>query len=166
LINILKRAKYLWKNNLLDLDFFPALKFFFGNKVQISDFEKNDICIQNFTDLDDTDIWAAIKQWQKNNDAILSDICTRLINRDLFKLYFESEEVVEQKYDKICKTLGDKAEYYLCKGYVKNHAYNQEKDNIIILTKEEKMLPISEIGDVLTINALSEQVVKHYICIG
>ncbi len=41
--------------------------------------------LNNFLNLTDNTIWHFINQWSNNKDAILSDLCNRLLRRNLFK---------------------------------------------------------------------------------
>lgn len=52
-------------------------------------FEKVLLCenlsLQEHLELDDSDVWFHIKQWQRSDDAILADLSRRFVNRRLFK---------------------------------------------------------------------------------
>lgn len=164
--NILVRAKELFGQSKLNLEYFPALAFFFSLNFTIEDFEKNQYCIENFVAIDDTDIWVALKNWHVHQDPILSDLCERLLYRHLFKVRFDKQDIIDRDYAYLQEQLGEKYPYYLVKDKAINHAYIQEKDNIIIAMKDGRLLPIYELSDIQTIDALSEKVVKHYICYG
>ncbi len=164
--NILRIAKELFNSNHLSLEGFPALAYFFSKDFSKQDFENSNTCIANFVAIDDADVWVAIKRWSSHADSVLSDLCTRLLNRNLFKVRFDKKEAVEQEYERLKLLYGEKHPYYLIKDIAVNHAYIQEKDDIIIAMKDGRLLPIYELSDIKTIDALSEKVVKHYICYG
>jgi HD superfamily phosphohydrolase len=164
--NILKIAKELFRAGNMTMEISPSLSYFFSKDFSIQNFEDNDSCISNFIATDDTDIWVAIKYWSKSSDNILSNLCGRLLNRNLFKVRFDKQEIIDNAYEKLKSQYGYKYRYYLKKDKAVNHAYIQEKDDIIIAMKDGRLLPIHEISDIQTIDALSEKVVKHYICYG
>lgn len=164
--NILKISKELFRAGTINLEIFPSLAYFFSKDCSIQFLENSEECITKFIAIDDTDIWVAIKHWSKCSDDILSNLCSRLLNRNLFKVRFDKKEVIDSEYDRLMSEYGTKHKYYLKKDKAVNHAYIQEKDDIIIAMKDGRLLPIHEISDIQTIDALSEKVVKHYICYG
>ncbi len=90
LINILKRAKELSRSGK-KLFATPAFSYFLNNEVTRADFEKDRSILELFTQLDDSDIGTSIKVWSKSEDKILSDLCSRMINRKLFKIILQKE---------------------------------------------------------------------------
>src|SRR5687768_15460352 len=45
------------------------------------------LTLSEHLELDDTDVIYYVKQWQRSSDAVLSDLCTRFLNRRLFKAF-------------------------------------------------------------------------------
>ena len=75
LTKILHRAKYLYENNYtFKLDPTHFLSFF-----------KGEVSLKEYIRLDETIVYYYFQQWQDEEDAILSDLCERFINRRLFK---------------------------------------------------------------------------------
>ena len=67
LISALLRAKELASRGI-DLFASPALKFFLYNDISREAFYNNPECLENFIQLDDNDIWTALKVWSRHPD--------------------------------------------------------------------------------------------------
>ena len=85
LIKALKRAKFLIIN---DQNIFTtsSLEKFLKNNFSKKDFEDNLDLLNNFSTLDDYDIYTCLKYWRDSNDFVLSNISTRLIDRKILKI--------------------------------------------------------------------------------
>lgn len=59
-----------------------------------------DMSVQQFLRLDDSDIWSSIKAWAAESaDSIIKDLSRRLLSRDLFKVFLLSEDVYKRLRD-------------------------------------------------------------------
>ncbi len=126
--------------------------------------------IENYIQLDDTDIIFAIKQWQNAEDKILSNLCKMLLNRKLFKITFLQEKLSTQKFQEIKmnvkKELGlteEETEYYFHYEQVSNNAYVGEHQPIYILMKNGTLKELQEASDLEIITSLTKVVEKHFI---
>jgi len=170
LIKILERAKYLY--NLGEQLFAtPALTFFLSNEISRNELEKDPSVLQNFLDLDDVDIITAVKVWSKHEDKILSFLCSSIINRKLFRCEIQPEPFdyfyIEQKQLDILdnfKIQEEDLRYLLISDTTSNFAYNYDLDTINILTKDEKVIDITEASDQFTGFTVAKPVIKHFIC--
>jgi len=170
LVNILKRAKYL-ANQGVELTGTQALKHFLHADYTWNDFEENPAILKKFLELDDFDVMSGIKDWANHNDLILSDLSSRIINRNLLKIRLQEtpfeEELAEKMAEGIRNQYGfthGEERYMLIVDKVKNHAYNNKKGHINLLYKDGHTSDISTAADQMTINALSEPVERHFIC--
>ena len=170
LVNILKRAKYL-ANQGVELTGTQALKHFLNADYTWNDFEENPAILKKFLELDDFDVMSGIKDWANHNDLILSDLSSRIINRNLLKIRLQEtpfeEELAEKMAEGIRNQYGfthGEEHYMLIVDKVKNHAYNNKKGHINLLYKDGHTSDISTAADQMTINALSEPVERHFIC--
>lgn len=170
LVNILRRAKELAEKKV-ELFCTPALKTFLYNKYTKKDFIDNPKLIDLFGQLDDNDITTSVKVWAANKDVVLSTLCKQLVNRKLLKVELQNQpfkqEIVKPIKDRIKKLykLNDKeVEYFVFSGVVTNDAYRADKIRINILTKEGKVMDITEASDQLNIDMLSKTVKKYYLC--
>ena len=168
LTKILKRAKELTQNGI-DLNCSEPLKFFLKNKVSLENFDFN--ILQTFSYLDDFDVMSAIKNWQFNEDFVLSRLSKMVINRDLLKIQMmddkpknESLLFYKEKFISINKTNQLETDYFIFKGKIKNQAYNKESEPIRILKKDGSIEDVVQASDQLSLKALSKPVTKYFIC--
>jgi uncharacterized protein len=169
LINILKRAQWLAQQKI-ELFATPAFSYFLNNKVDRKAFHKKEI-LDLFSELDDNDVYASIKVWQKHDDKVLSTLCKNLINRNLYKVELRKEtfsnEELEAYTEKVKKTynLNDaEVKYFVFTDKIENNAYNAASDKINILYRNKSVVDIAEAADQLNISALSKPVTKYFIC--
>jgi len=170
MINTLKRAKYLAVKGV-DLNITPALKYFLYNQVDKQIFQNNSEALDSFTDLDDNDIWCALKTWEKHPDKVLSLLSKGLLNRNLFKIEISSTPVspdtIEEKialYAKQYELSQEDASYLISTSAVTTDMYREEDDSIDILYKDGTIKDISGASDMLNIQLLSKKIVKYYLC--
>lgn len=169
-IQIIKRAKDLTKKGE-DLTLMPSLRVFIENEVDSKHFIDCPENLNAFLQLDDYDIWASIKLWASHSDFTISTLCKMLLNRRLFKIEI-SETPFNIKYvsglkEKLLKLDGideESINYFFIENVATNSAYHDKNQNINILTKEGKIVEISDASDLPTIKALSKNVKKYYIC--
>ncbi len=170
LVNILKRAKYLATQGE-ELTGTQALKHFLHADYTWNDFEENSAILNKFVELDDFDVMSGIKDWANHSDLILSDLSSRIINRNLLKIRIQEAPFETELAEKMAEgirnqygfTYGEE-HYMLIVDKVKNHAYNNKKGHINLLYKDGHTSDISTAADQMTINALSEPVERHFIC--
>lgn len=168
LIRVLKRAKELVERGA-ELPASEALHFFLNHKIVSDNFTREVLDV--FARLDDYDVVAAMKQWTKIDDFVLSNLCTMIINRDLLKIKIKKKPF---KKDKIAECLlgvknnfeipEDEAAYFVFTGTISNQAYHQNKQNINIVYKTDKIVDIVKATDQFNLKALSKPVTKYFIC--
>lgn len=169
LINTLSRAKELSSGGV-KLFASPALQYFLNNTVDKGFFETNKEEVLNyFANLDDNDIWCALKVWAASDDKVLSKLSSCLINRVLFKIEITNEsqspERIEkqiQEYMQMFDLDAHQASYFLSMDVISTNMYNEADDSIDILYNDGTIKDISEASDMLNINLLSKTVEKHY----
>ncbi len=170
LVNILKRAKELiLKGEKLFAT--PSLLLFLENKFTKNDFEINENILQEFSQLDDYDIYASVKVWMKHSDKVLSEMCSMLINRQLLKIELQnspfSAEQIQSTREQIKKEkqLNDtEINYYVFTDKVTNSAYKSNDEKINILFKNGDLNDLATASDQLNISALSKTVEKYFLC--
>ena len=168
LIRILKRAKALTKNGVL-LEASQSLRYFLNSSITIDTFTSE--TLEVFYELDDYDIVSAMKQWKHNDDFVLSQLCTMIINRELLKIKIKnkpikSKSLIEQT-KKIMNTYNlseDEASYFVFKGSIHNKAYEAKRQHINVLYKTGKIQDIVKASDHVNLKALTKAVTKYYIC--
>ncbi len=169
-VKILARAKELALDSE-ELFCTDALRYFLYQNHDRNSFENNKDTLVRFSELDDFDITASIKMWQNHSDPILSSLCKSLVNRNLYKIDIRkkafSKAEVDMHLNKLVSATGisgKEASYFIFTDSIKNNAYNPKKDKINLLFKNGEIKDIAEAADQLNINALTEEVVKHFIC--
>lgn len=168
LTKILKRAKELTQKGTI-LSCSDPLWYFLSNKIALENFDAKTLEI--FAQLDDFDVMSAIKNWQFNDDYVLSCLSKMIINRDLLKIVMLDEkpnlEELNNLKNKFAQQEGisDKeATYFVFKGKLKNQAYNKESEPISILRKDKTVENIVDSSEQLQLKALSKAVTKYYMC--
>ena len=129
------------------------------------------VSLDQFCQLDDTDLMMAIKQWCNHDDPVLAYLCNGLINRQLLKVHFFAEPVnpglLEEKralaYAKTGFSTSD-LEWLVFEGEASSSTYNFEHEHIYILFKDGKVKDISEVDHALINENLRGKVKKYYIC--
>lgn len=168
LINALKRARELTLNGE-KLFSSPALSFFLSRETSQSDFENGSEALEHFVNLDDNDIWSALKVWASHKDIVLSVLSKGMVDRKLFKIEISDKEVSdENKENKLSQFINQfeisrhEAHYFISSDIVTTDMYNKQDDSIDILYKNGTIKDISKASDMLNIELLSKKVEKHY----
>ena len=175
LINVLARARELVLSGI-EIFATPVFKAFLSSEITLDDFTYNRPVegrktLELFTNLDDNDIIASIKEWQNHPDKILSYLSRCIINRRLYKIKVSKKPISEQKIvllkEKICshfKVNDDELHYFLIVNTISNSAYNQAaNDKIKVLFKNNKTNDIADASDI-NLSVFSETVRKYFIC--
>lgn len=170
LISTLLRAKELAAHGV-ELFTSPALRFFLYHSIGKEEFYNNPNCLENFIQLDDNDIWTALKVWSNHSDVVLSTLSRGMINRKLFKVEVSSsplsKERKEEELLRISKQLNiskKEANYFLSTAGMENNMYKKEDDSIDIIYHDGSIKDIAQASDMLNISLLSRKVKKYYIC--
>ena len=155
---IIKRAKYLKASTQLPLN------NFINQPIQT-------VTLEEFCNLDDYDVLAAIKGWCNHEDKILSGLCKGIINRQLLKVQYFGNPVdvkwVQEKITETCVKLNlnkEEASWLVFSGEVASSTYNLEEEHIHILFKNGDVKDISEVDNALINENLMGKVKKYYIC--
>ena len=168
LINTLLRAKELSQQGTY-LFASPSLSYFLRNDTTEKDFIENAEVLNLFLDLDDNDIWSALKVWSTHKDIVLSTLSKAMINRRLFKIEIANEPYEIEKIKPHIQNLmqhfkiSDKeASYLVSSDIITTDMYNENVDSIDILYRDETIKDISIASDMLNIHLLSKKVEKYY----
>lgn len=169
LISILNRARELASNSV-DLPGTPALLFFLKNQINRQSFIESTDILEKFTQIDDYDIFTAIKEWSINDDSILSLLCRSLLDRKLFRVVINSSPFSLSETLKIRNTIteklnlnNDEYSYFTGQGEISNSAYNPDNDRITIVDKEGNRFDISGLSEQLNIAIYNKSVSKHFM---
>ncbi|MEO7530197.1 MAG: HD domain-containing protein [Sediminibacterium sp.] len=168
LVKILERVRHIYTNTDAQLVTLSDLDFFLGKFDGKMDSE----ALEKFCAIDDHDVMHAIKRWSKHPDKILSLLCTRFLNRQLYKARIQAEPFdeafIKAKKEQAIQQFGiDAADIdYLCfTGEATNTLYQTKDERINILFKDGTVTDISRIDNALIQQNLSAAVKKFYICL-
>lgn len=167
LIRLLKRAKILVQTGE-PLRMSSALSFFVHNRISNENFTTE--VLEQFALLDDTDIFAAMKEWQFHSDSVLSSLSRMLLNRDLLKVKLRPTDFEALKIKRLQNMAvingyaTETVDYFVFTGMMENRAYNPEKQIIKLLTKNGRVVDISKTAEGLNLEALAQKTVKYYVC--
>ncbi len=169
LTNIINRAAEVSKAGI-HLFATPALTWFLENEVNKKIFDENPLALQHFTNLDDSDIFSAIKTWQTCDDKVLCLLSRNLVERQLPKIQIASkpfdDKLVSDKQAEICqkyKLKSLEAAYFASQSLIKNDAYKEESKHINILMKDGSVIDVTDASDNYNLKALKQTVKKYYL---
>ncbi len=170
LINLIQRAKKLAQAGRT-FHVTEEMAFFMNQEVSLADFKADKNLLKKFLQLDDFDIWGAIKLWKNDSDYVLQNISQMFLIRRLFKINLVNEPFsnleIEQLRSKALKKLQVPEEdlgYFFSTGTISNYGY-LEKDRISILTKKGEVVDVATAADLPNIKIMSKMVEKHYVCV-
>ena len=170
LVNMLKRAKYLTKQGQ-DVFASPALKYFLENDIDAQWFHTHKDALTMYEELDDSDIWSAMKAWKHHQDIILSTLATDMLDRKIFKVEVHEEPISDERIlelkEHIASRMGipvEEARYMMSVDTIQKDMYNTEDDSIAILYKDGRIKDISEASELLNVQLLSKKIRKYYLC--
>ena len=170
LVNTLLRAKRLASEGK-DVFAPPCLKYFLTREVDGRMFRNSPDALLNYEQLDDNDIWSAMKVWAQSDDKILSLLASDMLNRNIFKVEVSSEPITEERIaelrEQLAKTYGvsiEEAEYLMSVSTIHKDMYDVNEDRISILYKDGMIKDISESSEILNVGLLSKKIRKYYLC--
>jgi HD superfamily phosphohydrolase len=148
LAKILQRAKVLHEEDYL-----------FGFMVNaIESLLANRLTLEAYVQLDEALMQASFMQWQQEKDPILADLCSRFMNRKLFK--YAAIEAIDPKLMEQIHTymddIGLPADYYIAVDYPSDLPYDvyrpgmsDEKLPIVLLNSRNELTEISEQSEIV-----------------
>ena len=170
LIKALKRAKYLIVNNK-NIFTTPSLHIFLKNNFSIKDFRENSNLLNNFSQLDDFDIYTCLKYWKTNDDFVLSELSNRILDRKILKIKISKEPILQNEKNNLINDFikknncsKEEAEFFIFSYKISNSTYNIEKSNINILMKNGDVMDITSASDQFNIEALNTTINKYFLC--
>lgn len=176
LINALQRAKDLARGGA-ELFCSPSLRFFLYQEIDKERFISDADSLDNYMNLDDNDIFSALKVWQSHADPILSLLARDFIGRNIFRVEVtdesnpvssaesgNQEEIVQQLASKYDISIDDARKYLVSNLTIGRDMYSTDEDKIEILMKDGTIKDISEVSDILNIETLSKKVRKNFFC--
>ena len=170
LVNALLRAKKLASEGV-ELFASPALRYFLYNNVDAAHFSIDSEALQHYIDLDDNDIWSAVKVWKDSDDKVLALLSADLIERRPFRVEIHDEEVSDERIAELRKELAEHfgitpedAWFLISLNTIQKDMYDIHDDHISILNKDNTLKDIAEASEILNVELLSKKIRKYYLC--
>ena len=170
LVNMLTRAKDLIRMGQ-EVFASPALHYFLSNDVDAEWFAMHTETLTNYEELDDSDIWSAMKAWKHHEDKILSTLATDMLDRNIFKVEVHEEPITKERIEELKETIAwnmgiplEDAHYMMSVNTISKDMYNVDDDSIGILYKNDEIRDISEASELLNVQLLSKKIRKYYLC--
>ncbi len=166
LLLTLQRAKTLLKKGI-DIHINSNLSFFLNEQFE----EIEDVVMINkFSDLDDYDVWVALKEWQQHDDFVLSNLAKMIIQRKFPRIELSNQKFTNDYIRKIAeqtkKIAGIDAEnlnYFTFTGEVSNQAYDAKKGTIKVLLKNGDVKEWLSVDLNFNSTALSQRMSKYFL---
>ena len=170
LVNALNRAKQLVQEGH-EVFASPALAYFLKNRVDAEWFAAHEEALSNYAELDDSDIWSALKVWRHHDDKILATLATDLVDRRLFKVEVTEEPPTEEHLAEIRQQIAlnmgismEETRHLMSLTEIGKDMYNPDDDSIGILYKDGTVKDIAEASEILNVQLLSKKIRKYYLC--
>ena len=170
LVNALLRAKKLASEGV-ELFASPALHYFLYNDVDAAHFHTDSEALKHYVDLDDNDIWSAVKVWKDSDDKVLALLSNDLIERRPFRVEIHDEEVSDERITELRKELAEHfgitpedAWFLISLNTIQKDMYDIHDDHISILNKDNTLKDIAEASEILNVELLSKKIRKYYLC--
>jgi HD superfamily phosphohydrolase len=170
LVNMLTRAKDLAKQGK-QIFASPALAYFIQNDIDAKWFSEHEEALQMYEELDDSDIWSAMKAWKHTDDKILSTLAADMLDRNIFKVEVHDEPITDERIGQIETEISEKmgiekkdAHYLMSVNRIQKDMYSIDDDSIDILYKDGSIKDISEASEILNVALLSKKIRKYYLC--
>lgn len=171
LLKLLQRAKHLAIKKK-EIYATPALAYFLYRRIQPQDIEKNiEEILHHFNLLDDNDIMVSAKQWQFDEDKVLSLLAEDLISRQLPLVTIQDKPFPVSELHEIRKKtsarygidLNDTG-FLITEGEISNNAISGKDDMVQILMNDNTVKNVSEISDILNDPYMERQEKKYFLC--
>ncbi len=170
LLNVLLRAKDLVQQGI-EVFAPPALHYFLRHHVDAPFFNSHPEALQNYEELDDSDIWSSLKVWCHHEDKILALLARDLIERRIFRVEVHEEQVSEDAIRELQEKLAakvnvsvDDARYLMSTNLIQKDMYDMNDDHISILGKDGSVRDITDASELFNIALLSKKNRKYYLC--
>lgn len=170
LVNALRRAKSLVREGK-EVFATPALHYFLYNDVDSDWFMTHHEALEIYQELDDNDIWSALKVWTHHSDKILSTLANDMVNRVVFKVEISDNQFPQEYILEIAKQIANKLGIELCDtkyligvNTIQKDMYDPKEESITIIYKDGNTKDIAEASELFNAKLLSKKIRKYYLC--
>jgi len=150
----------------------PALHgFLYPGPLSDRPMDDPDLLLEQFSKLDDTDIFASIKAWVDHPDKLLSLLSEGLLNRKLFGIRLQktpwNSDQIEYLRNKAVTEYGfsqHEAKYLVFSDIITNNTYAENVDQILFYENSGQLITLTEASDIINVPLLSRADSKYYLC--
>lgn len=167
--SILARARKLLREGV-PLEGYEPLLYFLRGQYDADHFASDAALLDVYASIDDGDVMSTVKVWRQCGDAVLSELCRRLVWRRLPKVEESSQpfgaEELERHIERVMRQGAlsrEESMYFVGTGSLVNRSYSFSDSEIRILYKDGSCRGISESSDQLDRHFLEKAVRKYYI---
>ena len=170
LVNVLLRAKYLTQTGV-NLFASPALRYFLCRHVDAGMFHTDPDVLRHYSQLDDNDIYSAIKEWRKSDDTVLRILSENIVERRPFRVEISETPFSEERLAQVDEEIRQHVpvseadvKYLYSVSEIQKDMYDVNDDHITILYKNGSMKDIADASEILNVALLSKKIRKYYLC--
>ena len=170
LVNVLLRAKYLIQTGV-NLFASPALRYFLCRHVDAGMFHTDPDVLRHYSQLDDNDIYSAIKEWRKSDDTVLRILSENIVERRPFRVEISETPFSEERLAQVEEEIRQHVpvseadvKYLYSVSEIQKDMYDVNDDHITILYKDGSMKDIADASEILNVALLSKKIRKYYLC--
>lgn len=170
LVNILRRAKELTVRGEA-LFASPVFSWFLSNSCTEEDMRRNPELLDRYAELDDYDVFGAIKVWCHHPDPVLSKLCNGMVNRRLYKIKLQKDPFSDSDILPLITKASEKfgitpqeSRYFAFSGSISNSAYDPTGEPIRILFRDGSSIELTSASDQMEVAVLSSPIQKHFLC--
>ena len=168
LMLVLNRAKHLVREGI-PVFASPALSLFLHDDLDRAKFLADPEVLERFCELDDSDIFVAMKSWRHHEDKVLALLSQRLLDRGLFRIELRPEPFteadVQERIEATAKAFdfsSSEASFLVSNARIDNKGYVPR--GILVLYKDGTLRDFAEDNDHLHMQMLSRPVEKSFLC--
>jgi hypothetical protein len=150
----------------------PALQgFLYPGPLSDHPMDDPGLLLDQFSKLDDTDIFASIKVWAGHPDRVLSLLSEGLLNRKLPGIRIQKTpwnpgqiDFLRRKAVTEFRFSPHEAEYLVFSDVITNSTYAENDDQIQFFENNGQLTTLSEASDIINVPLLSRADNKYYLC--
>ena len=168
LMSALRRAKELAQSGK-EVFTTPALSTFIHESLDRTKFFADDAILDQFCELDDSDVLCSLKVWQHHEDFVLREFSRRIIHRDLFRIELRPDAFDARETEQLTAACAEhfdiskeEADYFVINDRIDNKLY--EYGGITIQFKNGSTADFADASDQLSREILMRTVAKSFVC--
>jgi HD superfamily phosphohydrolase len=170
LVEVLRRASLLAQSGEV-LFAGTELALLLRRRPNHEEFTSEPELLELFTQLDDSDILSAIKQWQRHSDPVLSALSRRIIERKLFRIKFLEHPMSvgdrAQLESAVAVNMGltvGEARHFVLEGIATNKTYASDNQEIKLLKRNGQIIPLTQASEILPLSVYSQVITRPFVC--